>query len=79
MTGTDILLGKGIVTRRKEADHSLLMDIRNEKIPFEEIFSLTGEFQKKFDEAAKLTKLPYEPDEEAIDHLLIEIYESDNY
>jgi len=77
MTGTDILLGNGIVTRRREAEHTLLMDIRNGKIPFEEIFNLTGEFQKKFHEASKSTKLPYEPDEEAIDHLLIEIYESD--
>ena len=76
LTGTDILLGKGIVTRRREAELTLLMDIRNGKIPFEEIFSLADEFQKKFQEAAKSTKLPYEPDEEAIDRLLMEIYES---
>jgi len=80
MTGTDILLGKGIVTRRKEkAEHTLLMDIRNGKIPFEEIFSLAGEFQKAFHEAANSTKLPYEPDVDAIDRLLADIYEFDKY
>jgi len=79
MTGTDILLGKGIVTRRKEkAEHSLLMDIRSGRVSFEEIFNLAGEFQNTFQDAAKSTKLPYEPDAEAIDRLLAEIYESES-
>jgi len=74
MTGTDILLGKGITTRRKN-EHSLLMDIRNGKLPFDEIFNLANEFQEKFHDAAKQTALPYEPDLEAIDRLMIKIYE----
>ena len=74
MTGTDILLGKGIVTRRKE-EQDLLMDIRNGIIPFDEIFALANEFQDRFQDSAKYTKLPYEPDTEAIDSLMIKIYE----
>lgn len=74
MTGTDILLGKGIATRRKE-EHNLLMDVRNGKIPFEEIFELADDYQSKFNEAAKITKLPYEPDANAIDNLMIKLYE----
>jgi len=74
MTGTDILLGKGITTRRK-AEHDLLMDIRNGKLPFDEIFELANGYQTKFHEAAKSTKLPYEPDAEAVDNLMIKLYE----
>jgi len=74
MTGTDILLGKGIVTRRKN-EQSLLMDIRNGKLPFDEIFSLANEFQKGFHDAAGKTTLPYEPNTEAINRLMIDIYE----
>jgi hypothetical protein len=74
MTGTDILLGKGIVTRRRE-EQALLMEIRNGGIGFDEVFSLANEYQKKFHAAAKQTKLPYEPDGKAIDDLMIKIYE----
>ena len=74
MTGTDILLGKGIVTRRKE-EKLLLMDIRNGKLSFDEIFNLANDFQIKFHNAVKHTELPYEPDAEAIDRLIIKIYE----
>jgi predicted nucleotidyltransferase len=75
MSGTDILLGKGITTRRKN-EHSLLMDIRNGKLSFDEIFKLADDYQKKFNEAAKQTMLPNEPNSEAIDQLMIKIYES---
>jgi predicted nucleotidyltransferase len=74
MTGTDILLGKGIVTRRSE-EQALLMEIRDGGMAFEEVFSLVSEFQKKFHSAASQTQLPYEPDGKAIDDLLIKIYE----
>ena len=74
MTGTDILLGKGIITRRRN-EQSLLMDIRNGKMSFDEIFNLVNEFQRNFHEAAKQTELPYEPDTAAIDRLMIKVYE----
>ena len=76
MTGTDILLGKGIITKRRE-EQTLLMAIRNGNMEFTEIFNLVNEFQKKFHEAAELTKLPYEPDNKAIDDLLVNIYETE--
>jgi len=76
MTGTDILLGKGIITRRRE-EQSLLMEIRNGGMEFTEVFSHANEFQKKFREAAERTELPYEPDGRAIDDLLVKIYEYD--
>ena len=75
MTGTDILLGKGIITRRRD-EQALLMNIRNGKLPFEEIFKLAGDFQAKLHKAAKTTELPYEPNTEAINQLMIKIYES---
>ena len=74
MSGIDILVGKGITVRRRE-EHNLLMDVRNGKLPFDEIFNLADEYQKKFGEAAKLAKLSYEPDAEAIDRLMIKLYE----
>lgn len=77
MTGTDILLGKGIVTRRRE-EQSMLMEIRSGGMDFEEVFALANDFQIKFHEAAKQTVLPYEPDSKAIDDLLVKLYEMEN-
>jgi len=76
ITGTDILRGKGIITKRV-AEHSLLMDIRDGKYSFEEIIALSGEYQQQFDEAAKKTTLPYEPDMAKIEELLFRLYEKD--
>ena len=73
ITGIDILEGKGIVTNRS-AEHELLMDIRNGKIPFNEIFELANEYKDKFELAAKITKLPDEPNIEAIEQLMMKLY-----
>jgi len=73
MTGTDILNGKGVITNRRE-EHGLLMDIRNGKIAFDEIFALVSEYQAKFELAARDTKLPEEPDMQRIDWLLQKLY-----
>ena len=78
MTGTDILRGKGINTRRGE-EQNLLMDIRSGNISFDGIFSLVNEYQSKFHEAAKTTKLPCQPDINAINRLMITIYEMSLY
>ncbi|MCL1994340.1 MAG: nucleotidyltransferase domain-containing protein [Spirochaetes bacterium] len=72
-TGTDILAGKGVITRRK-AEHGLLMDIRGGKIPFDEIFDLAKDFKQKFELAAKYTSLPAEPDLEKIERLMMKMY-----
>ena len=74
ITGTDILNGRGIVTKRK-AEHGLLMDIRNGKYEYPEIVALAEEYQAKFDEAARETKLPDAPDVDKIEALQIEIFE----
>ena len=73
MTGTDILDGKGIITNRKE-ERGLLMEIRDGRIPFSEIFRLADEYQAKFELAAKKTKLPEAPDMDKIDRLLAALY-----
>lgn len=73
ITGTDILNGKGIITKRKD-EHRLLMDLRNGKYSFEEIFSLTDAYQTEFERAASSTKLPHEPDMDKIEEFLIGLY-----
>ena len=45
------------------------------KFPFEEIFALAEIYQKKFYKAAKTTKLPKEPNTDAINKLMIQVYE----
>jgi predicted nucleotidyltransferase len=73
ITGTDILNGKGIITKRKD-EHDFLMGLRNGKFSFEEIFKLTDEYQEKFDKAAESTTLPREPDIAKIEELLMQLY-----
>ena len=73
ITGTDILNGKGIITNRK-AEHSLLMDIRNAKLSFDEIWQLTNESRAEFKLAADNTKLPDEPYYNDIEEMLIKLY-----
>ena len=75
ITGTDILEGRGIITKR-ESEHGFLMDIRNGKYTYPEIFTLAEEYRAKFEETAKITKLPDEPDAKRIEELQIMIYES---
>ena len=76
MTGIDILDGKGIITKRRE-EQGLLLDIRNGKYTFDEVFKLADEYQTKFENAAKVTKLPNEPDMPAIDNFLIRMYKGE--
>jgi len=73
ITGTDILAGKGIITRRRE-EHGLLMDIRNGKFTFDRIFEMTDQYQQLFEQAASVTKLPDEPDMARINNFLMDMY-----
>ena len=75
LTGTDILNGNGIVTNRKD-EQGLLMDIRNGKMTFDEIWQLTKEYQADFELAAKNTKLPEEPNLAKIEQMLIRMYKN---
>ena len=73
--GTDILHGKGIHTRRTD-DLPLLLDIRNGKLSFPEIFDLADQAKNDFDQAAKTTTLPEKPNLEKIEELMKIIYHS---
>ena len=75
ITGTDILNSKGIITKRKH-EHDFLMDLRNGKYSFDEIFKLTDEYQVVFEKAAAGTCLPQEPDMARVEMLLMALYGS---
>ena len=74
MTGIDILEGKGIITKRRE-ERELLLDIRDGKYTFDDVFKLVDDYQVKFENSANHTKLPNEPDMQAIDNFLINMYQ----
>lgn len=73
ITGTDILNGKGIITKRRD-EHKLLMDIRNGVYTYDEVFEITDECSVKFEEAAKNTKLRDTVDLEKIENFVIDAY-----
>lgn len=72
LMGIDILSGNGIKTYR-EKDKQLLLDIRNEKYSFDEIFELYNKYQKEFKYVEKNTLLPDKPDYKKINDLIIYI------
>lgn len=74
LMGTDILNGKGIITNCRE-NNKLLMDIRNGFYSFDDIFKMSEEFNLKFNEAAKFTKLPEDVNYKEIESFLISAYE----
>jgi len=73
ITGKDILDGKGIITKRKE-ECDLLLDIRNGRYSFDDIFAMAEKYQMDFDESAKKTALPKQVDIDKIEALMMEIY-----
>ena len=73
LTGIDILSGKGIITYR-EKDLKLLIDIRNGKYTYSEIFELVDKYEKLFKEAVNNCTLPNKPDFKKIEELVFEIY-----
>lgn len=73
LMGTDILKGKGIITRRTD-DLTLLMDIRNGKYNYDEIFKLSDECYKAFEEAAKHTILQDKADVDKVELLMDKVY-----
>ncbi|MDF2985421.1 MAG: putative nucleotidyltransferase [Eubacterium sp.] len=74
VTGTEILEGKGIATFR-EKEHQLLLDIRNSKYSYKEIFEMVDEYENQFKKAAQKTALPEAPELKRIEALMLEIYE----
>lgn len=79
MMGIDILLKEQIITYRAD-DHDLLMAVRNgdyleadQMTPTKAFEELLTEYQAKFDEAKLATKLPDEPDMNAVNELVKKI------
>lgn len=72
LMGTDILTGKGIRTYR-EGDKEFLLDIRNGKYTYEEIFEIANRLEGEFKYAKENSVLPKKADEEKIAELVMEI------
>ena len=69
--GTEILQGKPVTTYRPERE--FLLDIRNEKYSFDEIFKMVDKYEAEFLYAKNNSSLPKEPDYKKINELTIEI------
>lgn len=72
LMGTEILEGKGINTYR-EKDKDFLLDIRNGKYAYSDIFEMVDEYRKRFEYAEKHSPLPKKVDRSKIDELVFEI------
>lgn len=75
ITGTEILEGKGVHTYR-ERERELLLQIRDSKYSYDQVFEMVDELEKKFLYAAEHTILPDYPNYKAAEELLISIYET---
>lgn len=71
--GTEILEGKGVNTYRSN-DINLMLDIRNSKYTYDEIFEMVDKYEKEFQYAADNTDLPAKPNYNKVEELLISIY-----
>ncbi|MHB8126586.1 MAG: nucleotidyltransferase domain-containing protein [Desulfitobacteriaceae bacterium] len=71
LMGTEILKGEPVRTFRKE--RKFLLDIRNEKYSFEQIFDMVNIYEKEFLYAKENSPLPVTPDKDKINELVIEI------
>jgi len=69
--GTEILKGEPVRTFRKE--RKFLLDIRNEKYSFEQIFDMVNIYEKEFLYAKENSPLPVLPDIDKINELVIDI------
>lgn len=72
--GIEILRGEGINTYR-EKDRDFLLDIRNKKYSFEELFEISNELEKELKEAFNNSKIIDKPDFDKVNKLLFNINE----
>lgn len=72
LMGTEILEGKGINTYR-ENDREFLLDIRNGKYSYNDIFEMVDEYKVRFEYAEKHSPLPKKVDRDKINELVYEI------
>ncbi|MFA5557884.1 MAG: nucleotidyltransferase domain-containing protein [Methanofastidiosum sp.] len=73
--GREILEGKPVQTYR-EYDREFLLDIRDGKYSYDQIFEMVDEYEEKFKYAIANTVLPAKPDFKKIEELVISILES---
>lgn len=71
LMGTEILEGKPVQTYRPERE--FLLDIRNGKYTYEQIFEMVDEYEKKFNYAKENSPLPQKPNYNKINELVMEI------
>lgn len=69
--GCEMLEGKGVQTYR-EHDRELLLEVRQGKYTFEEVFKMADELEERFKKAKAETKLPKEVDSQKVKELLKE-------
>ena len=67
------ILTTGVIRTYRENDISLLMDIRNGKYTYDEIFEMNNNLEKDFQYAKDNSLLPDQPDYKKIEELVIEI------
>ncbi|MBY6838723.1 DNA polymerase beta superfamily protein [Clostridium botulinum] len=70
--GTELLEGKGVNTYR-ENDINLMLDIRNSKYTYDEIFEMVNKYEKEFKYASDNTELPNKPNYNKVEELVMEI------
>lgn len=70
--GKEILEGKRIHTYR-ENDRELLLDIRNSKFTYDEIFKMIDKYEAEFKFAADNSELPEKPNYKKVEELIMEI------
>ncbi len=73
LMGTEILKGEGVKTYRGK-DKELLLDIKNGRYTFEEIFEMVDKYEKEFKYASENTSLPSKPRYKEVEELLVNIY-----
>ena len=71
LMGTEILKGEPVRTYRPERE--FLLDIRNEKYTFEEIFEMVDQYEAELLYAQENSPLPTKPDFHKINELVVEI------
>lgn len=70
--GTEILEGKGINTYR-EYDREFLLEIRDGKFNYDEIFKIVDKYEERFKYACDNTNLPQQPKYKEIEELTMQI------
>lgn len=78
LTGRDILLGHGVITRR-DKEQQLLLDIRGGVYSFDRLFEMIEGFRAEFEQAANDSTLPEEPDADTVVQVLYAIYETNGH